>query len=251
MVKSRFEAVVRYPLSWVVVGITVVVVLAMIVQFEPGVGAIVLLFLMGMVGLAAWVGLMAMTGLIEERQNIDLEPEVLRTDIEPAMLQIELRKLEDRRPLQQLKMLQSKRINLVDILSKRLDSREEGFSSYVVTTDRVYESTLFNLHEAGIAIRSMEAIDVDYVHARLAELDPTDPDGADERATLEKRLALHSAQLDKASDLKALVEASLTSLDQAANVIGDAAVDETKVDAAEAMAELEQMALPTPDQQAN
>ncbi|MGD2061586.1 MAG: hypothetical protein PVF87_12005 [Acidimicrobiia bacterium] len=242
--KNWWQAMMSYPLTWVVVTLVVATVATMLVLLEPPGFMIAALFGLAAISLAGWPLALTMTGTLN-RLQFSLPRITAVDEDEMAKLVDELAGLEDQRPTKQLKSLTQKRDNLADVLGQRMDAGEITYARYLTTAQAVYESTLENLHEVAVAQRSISAIDSEYIETRLAELAAQGiDDDADEseQKSLESRRALRDSQQQKVAALLAENEAAMTLLDRTATSLANAPIGRTPEDAKAAMAALEELA---------
>lgn len=242
--RTWWQTMISYPLTWVVATIVVATVAALLVLLEPPGFMVAVLVGLAAVALAGWPLALTMTGTLN-RLQFSL-PQITAVDEdEMEKLVEELKELEDTRPTKQLKSLTQKRDNLADVLGRRLDAGEVTYARYLTTAQQVYESTLENLHEVAVAQRSISAIDGEYIDSRLAELSAhvtrTEADDS-ERKSLEGRRALRDSQQQKVAALLAENEAAMTLLDRTATSLANAPIGRTPEDAKAAMAALEELA---------
>jgi hypothetical protein len=155
------------------------------------------------------------------------------------------RRAPDSQPAEQLAALQQKRQSLVNVLERRLDAGELTYSRYLATSQQVYNAALHNLHEVALASESISTIDEAYIDRRIAELADDDSDDvavARERATLEQRRELRTAQRRKIAQLLAQNESALTALDRTTTALADVPIGKRPEDADAAMAALDELA---------
>ena len=113
----------------------------------------------------------------------------------------------------------------------------------MTTTQQVYSAALDNLHEVAVAMRSISAIDDDYIETRLRELDGLEDEAATrERDTLRGRRQLATMQEKKISELLAQNESGMTAIDRTSTALADAPIGRTPENAEAAMAALEELA---------
>lgn len=242
--KSWWKAVVSYPPSWIALAVVVGSVWTIIAFLEPPALMIAILLALAVVATVAWPITMSATGTLARLQFTI--PKLTDIDAEElAGLVSELEALEDPRPAHQLRSLQQKRNNLAEVLGRRLDAGELTYARYLTTAQQVYEASLDNLHEVAVGIRSISAIDSQYIDQRLGELTDSDnTGGADqrERTSLEDRKDLRSGQEKKIADLLAQNESAMTVLDRTTTALADAPIGRAPEDAEAAMKALEELA---------
>ena len=237
-----WQAMIRYPASWVAVASVVVAEWLFLTLIDPPALFASLALVLGVIAVVCWPIAMFVTGTMSRLQfevtrREEIDPEELR------LLQEELQELEDPRPVRQLEAIHAKRDNLAKVLARRLDAGELTFAKYMGAAQAVYRTSVDNLHEVAVAMRSVSAIDEGYITGRLSELQNTETDAAQrERASLEGRLQLRHAQQTKIADLLAQNEAGMTAIDRTAAALADAPIGRTPEDAEAAMAALEELA---------
>lgn len=237
-----WNAVARYPATWVALVIVLVVEWSFFAAFDPPGWLTVLALLAGVVAVLAWLVVMSATGTLARLQFALPEIDAIDPD-ELAVLRAELEALADPRPLQQLHAVTDKRNNLESILEHRLDEGELTFARYLSTAQHVYRATLDNLHEVAVAIRSISAIDDAYITTRLAQLGDLDDEPASrERESLTGRRQLAEGQARRIANLMAQNEAAMTAIDRTATALADAPIGRAPADAEAAMAALGELA---------
>lgn len=242
--KSWWRAVVSYPPTWiaaVILGATVWLVLEII---DPSAVFAAVLVGLAIVAVVAWPFTMSATGTLSKLQfEVPRVEEVDPADI--ATLRAELDALADTQPAEQLEALLQKRQSLITVLQRRLDAGELTYGRYLATSQQVFRSSLDNLQEIALASESISTIDETYIDRRLAELadDDSDVESAErERATLERRRELRSAQRRKIAQLLAQNESAMTALDRTTTALADVPMGRKPEDAEAAMAALEELA---------
>ena len=240
--EAWWRAVLKYPATWLAFLAVIVVEWLFITVLDPPSLFTLIALILGGVTIVVWPLTMTVTGTLAR-----LQFEVPKLEeIDPLELQTltaELGELEDARPLQQLKAVEQKRDNLSAVLERRLDAGELTFARYMTTTQQVYRAALDNLHEVAVAMRSISAIDDDYIETRLRELEGLEDEAATrERDTLRGRRQLATTQEKKISELLAQNESGMTAIDRTSTALADAPIGRTPEDAEAAMAALEELA---------
>lgn len=242
--KTWWNTVASYPPTWVVVAATIAAEWFAFSWFRPGLGGAAILAALGVVGLGTWPVVLAATGTVAKLQLA--RRAALENDRSHLIaLAKELEALSDPRPARQLKAIQEKRRGLVDVLGKRLDAGEMTFARYLDSVEQVHSSVIANLGEVALALRSITALDEQYVDTRLAEIHAEASDSAAaarEKTSLEDRRALQDAQERKVADLLAQNEAAMTAIDRTTTALADAPIGRPVEDAEEAMTALEELA---------
>ena len=150
--------------------------------------------------------------------------------------------------VEQLRQLQRKLASLSEVLQRRLKAGELTYGRYLGAAKQVYLAAVDNLRDVGVALRSVSAIDLDYIDGRLAELEKPAaslPEGdLKEIDTLRKRRLLFVDQMQKVKELMAQNEVAMTVLDKTATVFATTrtAKGEADMDAGTAIADLERLA---------
>ena len=148
----------------------------------------------------------------------------------------------------QLTQLQRKLESLTEVLRRRLDAGELTYGRYLGAAEQVYLAAVDNLRDVGVALKSVSAIDLDYIDTRLNELERPEvflsESDRGEVDTLRKRRALFVGQMHKVKELMAQNENAMTVLDKTATVFATTRTSrgEAELDADTAIAELEQLA---------
>lgn len=242
--KTWWSTVASYPPTWVAAAATIAAEWFSFSWFRPGPGGTALLVGLGLVALAGWPVVLAATGTVLKLQLA--RRAALESDRSQVItLAKELEVLPDPRPARQLKAIQEKRRGLVDVLGKRLDAGEMTFARYLDSVEQVYSSVIANLGEVALAMRSITALDEQYVDTRLAEIDAEASGSAAvarEKTSLEDRRAMQDAQEQKVADLLAQNEAAMTAIDRTTTALADAPIGRPVEDAEEAMTALEELA---------
>lgn len=242
--KSWWRAVAGYPPTWIAFVALFVSAWLFVQILDPPRLITILLIALVVAAVIGWPLTMATTGTLTR-----LQFEIPRVEeVDPATLAAlttELEALSDDRPARQLRALQEKKDNLTEILRRRLDAGELTYGRYLATSQQVHSAALYNLHEAAVSIRSVSAIDPEYMAARLDELvDSSDGDAAAEREreSLEGRRALLDEQTRRIADLLAQNESAMTALDRTATALASAPIGRRPQDADAAMQALEELA---------
>jgi hypothetical protein len=240
--KSWWKAVVAYPATWIaiaLVGLGIWIILALL---EPPFFMTVILLAIGAVAIIAWPIAMSATGTLARLQfEVPKLPELGAEEM--AQLTAELQALDDSRPASQLQAIQEKRDNLVEVLNRRLVAGELTYARYMSTAQQVYLAALDNLSEVAVAMRSISAIDNEYIDSRLEDLADQQGETADaERVSLNDRRSLRQGQENRIADLLARNESAMTLIDRTATALADAPIGKEPQDADAAMAALREMA---------
>jgi hypothetical protein len=241
--KSWWKASLAYPPTWVAIAAVLLAEWAILSWFEPPALLVVILIVVGAIAIVAWPVTMSATGTLA-RLQFEV-PKLSEVDpLEMAELEEDLDSLADTRPGHQLRAIQEKRDNLAEVLNRRLDEGELTYARYLTTAQQVYLAALDNLHEVSIALRSISAIDEEYIDRRLNELrDEPNGDSADkERSSLEGRKSLMRSQETKVAELLGQNESAMTAMDRTATALADAPIGRTPADAEAAMGALEELA---------
>lgn len=240
--KSWWKAVAAYPATWIAIALVALGIWIILALLEPPFFMTVILLAIGAVAIIAWPIAMSATGTLARLQfEVPKLPEVGAEEM--ARLTAELGALDDPRPANQLKAIQEKRDNLVEVLSHRLEAGELTYARYRSTAQQVYLAALDNLSEVAVALRSISAIDNEYIDSRLEDLVDQEGETADaERASLNDRRSLREGQEMRIADLLAQNESAMTLIDRTATALADAPIGKEPQDADAAMAALREMA---------
>lgn len=240
--KSWWKAVVAYPATWIAIALVALGIWIILALLEPPFLMTVILLAIGAVAIIAWPIAMSATGTLARLQfEAPKLPEVGAEEM--AQLTAELGALDDPRPANQLKAIQEKRDNLVEVLNRRLEAGELTYARYRSTAQQVYLAALDNLSEVAVALRSISAIDNEYIDSRLEDLADQEGETADaERASLNDRRSLREGQERRIADLLAQNESAMTLIDRTATALADAPIGKEPQDADAAMAALREMA---------
>lgn len=126
--------------------------------------------------------------------------------------------------LQQLRLIQDSFGNFKSILSAKLDSREITFHRFLVSAEQVNLSMLDNLQNISTRLKSIGAIDPDYIRKRIEVLDQLkkiEATDENERETLKARKTIRDEQLSRVNELLTYNEQALTQLAKANSAIVD------------------------------
>ena len=240
--KSWWKAVAAYPATWVAIILVALGIWIILALLEPPFFMTVILLAIGAVAIIAWPIAMSATGTLARLQFEAPKLPAVGAE-EMAKLTDELKALDDTRPAYQLKALQEKRDNLVEVLNRRLEAGELTYARYLSTAQQVYLAALDNLSEVAVAERSISAIDNEYIDSRLEELVEQEGESAlAERESLSDRRALREGQEERIADLLAQNESAMTLIDRTATALADAPIGKEPQDADAAMAALREMA---------
>jgi hypothetical protein len=241
--KSWWRAVLAYPPTWVAIVAVLLAEWAILSWFQPPALLAGILIALGAIAIIVWPITMSATGTLSKLQFE--VPKLSEVDpLEMANLEQDLDALEDTRPAHQLRAIQEKRDNLTEVLSRRLDAGELTYARYLTTAQQVYLSAVDNLHEVAIALKSISAIDEEYIDSRLDELNESvNGEAAErERSSLEGRKVLRLSQENKVAELLGQNESAMTAMDRTATALADAPIGRTPEDAEAAMSALEELA---------
>ncbi len=240
--KSWWKAVVAYPATWIAIALVALGIWLILALLEPPFFMTVILLAIGAVAIIAWPIAMSATGTLARLQfEAPKLPEVGAEEM--AQLTAELGALDDPRPANQLKAIREKLDNLVEVLNRRLEAGELTYARYLSTAQQVYLVALDNLSEVAVALRSISAIDHEYIDSRLEDLADQEGETADaERASLNDRRSLRAGQEKRTADLLAQNESAMTLIDRTATALADAPIGKEPQDADAAMAALREMA---------
>ena len=240
--KSWWKAVVAYPATWLAIALVAFGIWIILALLEPPFFMTMILLAIGVVAIVAWPIAMSATGTLARLQF--QVPELPEVGVEEmAKLTEELEALDDTRPAYQLNALEEKRDNLVEVLNRRLEAGELTYARYLSTAQQVYLAALDNLSEVAVAMRSISAIDNEYIDSRLGDLQDQQGESAvAERESLNDRRSLREGQEKRISDLLAQNESAMTLIDRTATALADAPIGKEPQDADAAMAALREMA---------
>ncbi len=240
--QAWWRAVARYPATWIAILVVVLIEWAFFALLDPPPLLAIIAIVLGIIAVLTWPVVMSATGTLSRLQFEVPRIEEVSTD-ERKALEAELSALTDPRPLKQLEAVTQKRDNLAAILLRRMDAGEMTYARYLATTEQVYRATLDNLHEVAIAVKSISAIDDEYIDGRLGELGSADSEAAArERESLTGRRNLGVRQRARIAELLAQNEAGMTAIDETAGALADAPIGRTPEDAEAAMEALTELA---------
>jgi hypothetical protein len=240
--KSWWKAVATYPPTWFAIALVVIAVWAILALLQPPTFLAVILVVLAIFAIIVWPLTMSATGTLSKLQfEMPKLPEVDEQEL--AALESELSDLDDPRPAYQLRAIQEKRDNLVEMLDRRLEAGELTYARYLSTAQQVYIAVLGNLQEVVLAEGSVSTIDPVYIDQRLNELEGKEGTHAEgEISSLENRQALLTTQEAKVAELLAQNESAMTLIDRTSTALADAPIGRTPHDADAAMDALEDLA---------
>ena len=240
--RSWWRTVLAYPPTWIAILLVVVAVWFLLVVLEPSALFSLVLIGLGITAIIVWPVTMSATGDLARLQFA--MPRLEEVDEESLIaLGDELDELDDPRAAHQLRAIQEKRDNLVEILGRRLEAGEMTYARYLTTAQQVYLAALDNLHEVALAEQSISTIDSDYIGGRLEEIQHSHSENSQaEVSSLEARLALKESQEDKITELLAQNESAMTLIDRTSTALADAPIGKTPQDAEAAMEALNELA---------
>ena len=199
----------------------------------------------GVVSVAAWVGLATRSGGFahycyerHRKRTAGAEPDL------DALAQ-GLARAGGQQAAEQLALLARKMDTVRAVLLKRLDEGEITFQRYLLTAEQVYLAGLDNLREIEVPLTAQSGMDAGYMKRRREALAGAD----DARSTVEKeaiaqREDRHQALDEKVAGLLAQNEAILSALDAASVSMAQAKIGTRAgaTDADTAMEELHRLA---------
>lgn len=133
--------------------------------------------------------------------------------------------------------------NLAEILEHKFDTSELTYKRYYGMAQEVFLSSVDNLNEIALSLKSIEEIDKKYIRSRLKELDSNDPLDRQEMETLEKRMGLFSATEQQVRSLLIENEKAMTLMSETAIEIAKIDINDQagKVDMENSMKQLAEM----------
>lgn len=142
---------------------------------------------------------------------------------------------------------EEKYINLEMMLKQKFSETEITFSRYLGTAEQVYLSVLDNLLDISNLLKSIKAIDIEYIRQRtvaLGQLSEATEADKKEVETLQNRIELRKKQLDKVNILLTKNEEAMTALDITAAAISETRTSKGRAskDFQSAMDELQRLA---------
>lgn len=239
--------ILSYPPTWLAVATIGALEWAIFDWFQPPLLVKAAMLGIGLVSLLMWPVLLVRSKWFDELYY-RMSTEVTKEDLqELERLEADLATLGSGQGVEQLRKLREQLDDLTEVLKRRLNSGELTYGRYLTTAEHVYLSAVDNLRDVVVAMRSVSAIEPEYIDQRLRELrkirDPGDEQKR-EVASLEQRGALRDQQMRKAGDLLAQNELAMTGLVNTAAALADTKTgkDRALIDAQTAMAELEMLA---------
>jgi len=169
-----------------------------------------------------------------------IKPSAIDEDGKSRRLYEELSTLNCLEGTRQLRALQYKYCNFLDVLNRQLSIDEVTFSRYAAAGEQLYLAALDNLNAAAVALRSIRTIDAPQLLARLNE----NSDGDEEQKALQQRLTTREKQSARVAECLSQNENALTALDQAAAKLAAVRMNRghADVDLNTAMEELDRLA---------
>ncbi len=152
--------------------------------------------------------------------------EALRSVIEDLKVSKKIHNAEDytMQGIEQYNKVRQKFKNLRSLLDEKLKKGELTHVRYLGSAEQVYLSVLDNLKEVVTVLKTISAIDTDYINSRLVELEGLrEPSPADmqEIRTLKERKQLRDKQFKRVSELLTWNEEALTTLDKTSTSLAD------------------------------
>ncbi len=236
-----------YPPTWLAVAIIGALEWAIFDWFRPPFLIAAVMLGIGFALLLMWPVLLVKSKSFGELY-FRVSTEVTKEDLqELERLAADLETLGSAQGVEQLRKLREQLDDLTTVLKHRLNAGELTYGRYLTTAEHVYLSAVDNLRDVVVAMRSVSAIEPEYIDQRLRELRKIrDPSDEQERevASVEQRGALRDQQMRKAGDLLAQNELAMTGLVNTAAALADTKTgkDRALIDAQAAMAELEMLA---------
>ena len=239
--------ILSYPPTWLAVATIAAIEWAIFDWFQPPLLVKAAMLGIGLVLLLMWPVLLVKSkwfGELYYRMSTEVSKEDLQ---ELERLEADLETLGSGQGVEQLRKLREQLDDLTEVLKRRLNSGELTYGRYLTTAEHVYLSAVDNLRDVVVAMRSVSAIEPEYIDQRLRELrkirDPGDEQKR-EVASLEQRGTLRDQQMRKAGELLAQNEMAMTGLVNTAAALADTKTgkDRALIDAQTAMAELEMLA---------
>ena len=153
-------------------------------------------------------------------------------------LEEELLDLEEFRGVDQIRLFKEKYNNLVSILGKKLNPEELTYVRYLTIAEQVFLAGIDNLESAGLALKSISAIDIDNLKSQIKQGEHIHSSST--LAALEERLALYNNQVQRSHELIAQNESALTQLDHVTTKLANIKTNQSHavMDIEEAMSEL-------------
>ena len=200
--------------TWAAVGVVTACEAVAFWWFDPGFKMSMAFVGVGLAWLAAWPVFFArssanVTAIATARQQIESATVASIQALEDDLLSVGARDA-----VRQLVGLGEKRQTVTEILERQLNAGELAFSRHLGLTEQVYLSSVDNLKEVAITLRSIASIKTDEIEQRLRELDRSPPQAgaATEKESLRERQELHRTQTDKVAELIAKNERAMTGL---------------------------------------
>lgn len=104
-----------------------------------------------------------------------------------------------------------------DLISRRFSSQELSYARYMATVEQLHLLVVHNLQRVSSILRSISAINMEYIQSRLDALAALQsPGAADEKEwrTLQERKELFREQLERVNEILSDNEAALTQMDR-------------------------------------
>lgn len=242
-----WRAVLGDPLTWLAAVVSVGLAGAVIWWFELGVlGALASLGFGGAV-FALWGLVAAVGGRAQERIQAELRGRAASVAAERdqriAALEVEFQGLDFTAGVEQIRGLRQKFDALSDVITKRLDGGELAYGRYLGMAEQVYLSSIDNLADVAVALRSVSTVDRSELQRRLV-IARGRRGGADDAAAIEARVEMHDAQQERIEQLMTRNEEALTTLMRTATELAETRTrqGEARLPAEVAIAELERLA---------
>lgn len=229
------------PLTWAALGISFAFALVLLSWFPLGTLGRLAVLSFALATTAAWIVTAAVSGryLARDRAALKKRADGLAASRSERIRAIaaEFESLSFRAGQEQLTALGQKFDALADIVERRLDAGELAYGRYLGVAEQVYLSSIDNLSEVAIALRSVSTVDRQALEAKLAT-------AKSEAGALAKRVDILDAQQARIAELMAQNEAALTALVETATALAETRTraGEARMPAETAIAELERLA---------
>ena len=148
---------------------------------------------------------------------------------------------------EQFGRVQEKYENISELLKQKLSTGEITFSRFIGAAEQVYLSTLDNLKQIAVLLKSAGSIDTEYVNKRISKMRNRSGSSDAEKKELDalnKRLELRQEQLGKVNDLLSNNEEAMTKMEETTAAIAAMKTDGSlaSTDFETAITELQELA---------
>lgn len=244
--ESAVRLLLSSPFTWLALATVVGLEAIFFAWFQPSAMMLSAALALGGAMILAWPFLYMRSASFLDRLYELPERLLASQEAQVSDLRSDFEELDFSQGVSQVGLLREKFENLVEVLKRRLSTSEITYGRYVGMAEQVYLSSMDNLKEVAVSLRSVSTIDPEHVHGRLTELQrqADSEERVRETEALERRADLFKEQMGRVAKLMAQNESAMTVIDRTATALAQTKTDQplSSIDAESAMAELERLA---------